>query len=119
MLEAVQEAGGDLRVKFQGLENREEAGKLAGKLLLVTPAELGESPEDSFWEHQLLGLRVETLEGRRLGEVEEVMETGANDVLVLSGDREYLIPMIADVVVRVDLDAGVIIIRPLPGLLEE
>src|SRR4030042_372976 len=119
LLEETKGHGGGLIGKFRGIDDRDSAAKLSGKLLLVRPEELGESPEDAFWEHQLLGLTVETTEGRRLGEVTEVIETGANDVLLVSGEAEYLIPMIEDAIQRVDLEAEVLVIRPLPGLLEE
>ncbi len=119
MLEASQGQRGGVIAKFCDVDDRDAAARLSGKLLLVKPEELGESPEDAFWEHQLLGLTVETTDGRRLGEVTEVIETGANDVLVVSGEQECLIPMIEDVIERVDLAVGVMLIRPLPGLLEE
>jgi len=119
VIEEMQETGGALLVKFQGMEDRRQAELIAGRRLLVTPEEIGEAPDDAFWEHQVMGMEVRTREGKRLGEVMEVMETGANDVLVVQGEREYLIPMIGEVVKEIDLDGGTIIIEPLPGLLEE
>lgn len=119
VLEVSQGQRGGVLAKFRGVDDRGAAGRLSGKLLLVKPEELGPSPEDAFWEHQLLGLAVETTDGRRLGEVTEVIETGANDVLVVSGEKEWLVPMIEDVIERVDLAVGMMLIRPLPGLLEE
>lgn len=117
-LEEVKESGEALLVKFKGLDDREQAERLKGRKLLVTPDEIGEPPRDHLWEHQLIGLEVITTEGRRLGEVEEVLETGANDVLVVRGDKENLIPMIKEVMVDVDLEEGRMIIKPPPGLLE-
>jgi 16S rRNA processing protein RimM len=114
-----QRGSGMLLAKFRGLDSREDAEKLSGRMLMVTPQEVGEAPPDGVWEHQILGLEVRTSEGRSLGEVVEVMETGANDVLVVRGDREYLVPMTREVVTGIDLDHGVITIEPLPGLLEE
>jgi len=73
----------------------------------------------SFWEHQLIGTTVLTRAGECLGEVAEVMETGANDVLVVKGEKERLIPLIEEVISEIDTEAGTIIIDPLPGLLEE
>lgn len=119
LLEERREGADALLLKFRGLEDREQAGKLAGKMLLVTPDEVGEAPPHSFWEHQLLGAKVITRAGTCLGEVVEIMETGANDVLVVEGEKERLIPMIEEVVVEIDLEAGAIVIEPLPGLLEE
>jgi 16S rRNA processing protein RimM len=119
VIEEEEKRRSELLIKFEGIEDRETAAKLSGKLLLVRPGELGECPEDSFWEHELLGLSVETTDGRRLGEATEVIETGANDVLVVAGKKEYLIPLIEDVIERVDLKRKIMVIRPVPGLLEE
>jgi 16S rRNA processing protein RimM len=88
-------------------------------MLLVTPEEMGEAPPSCMWEHQVIGLEVRTREGRVLGEVVEVMETGANDVLVVEGEREFLIPAVEQVIKDVDEEKGTITIDPLPGLLEE
>lgn len=119
LLEERREGTGALLVKFGGLEKREQADELTGRRLLVTPDEVGEAPPESFWEHQLIGTTVVTRGGMCLGEVVEVMETGANDVLVVEGETECLIPMIEEVVLEIDIEAGTIIIEPLPGLLEE
>ncbi|MEW6553243.1 MAG: ribosome maturation factor RimM [Actinomycetota bacterium] len=119
LLEEVREGSGVLLVKFRGLQDREEANELSGRLLLVEPSEVGEAPPGSFWEHQLLGLEVRTRDGRCLGEVAEVLETGANDVLVVRGKVECLIPMTGEVVKEIDIEQGAVTIEPLPGLLEE
>jgi len=118
-LEAVKPVSGALLAKFLGVDDRDDAGRLAGKELLISAGEQGEPPEGSFWEHDLLDLRVVTEEGRCLGEVTEILETGSNDVLVVQGEAECLIPMTREVVRSVDLEAGVITVRLLPGLLEE
>ncbi len=117
-LEEARQDAGTLLARFRGMEKREQAAELSGKRLLVTTGEVDEAPPDSFWEHQLIGTRVFTREGTCLGEVTEVMETGANDVLVVMGEKECLIPMIEEVVSEIDMEAGTIIIDPLPGLLE-
>ena len=118
LLEEVKESAGTLLVKFQGLDDRKQAERLRGKRLLVTPDDIGEPPQGHLWEHQLLGLEVITTQGRNLGEVVEIIETGANDVIVVKGGKEYLIPMIEETVVDVELEEGKLIIEPLPGLLE-
>ena len=119
ILEEVSEAPGALLVRFRGFTDRAQALQLAGCRLLVTAEEVGEPPPGSLWEHQVIGLEVRTCGGERLGVVEEVMETGANDVLIVQGDKEYLIPMTAEVVREIDPHGGAITIEPLPGLLEE
>ena len=61
-----------------------------------------------------------TEQGRELGRVQDVLRTGANDVYVLTGPLgELLIPAIADVVRTIDLSAGRIVVRPIPGLLPD
>ena len=62
---------------------------------------------DFYWA-ELEGLRVVTVEGAELGVVKRLMETGANDVLVVQGERERLIPYVAAVVRNVDLDSRTI-----------
>jgi 16S rRNA processing protein RimM len=118
-IESSENRQGGIVVKFEGIDDRDAAAKLGGKLLLLEPEELGAAPEDSFWEHELLGLSVKTAEGIELGKVAEVMETGANDVLVVRGHGEHLVPLIEEVVKRVDLENRVMIIEAVPGLLEE
>jgi 16S rRNA processing protein RimM len=119
LLEEVREGSGVLLAKFRGLWDREGADKLSGRLLMVEQSEVGEAPPGSFWEHQLLGLEVFTRDGRCLGEVAEVLETGANDVLVVRGEAECLIPMTGEVVKEIALEEGTVTIEPLPGLLGE
>jgi 16S rRNA processing protein RimM len=119
LLEEARDIPGAVLAKFRGLESREEAERLKGLELMIRPEEAGEAPPGSLWEHQILGMEVRTDAGRYLGRVAEVMETGANDVLVVRGDAECLIPMIEDVVTEIDLESGSIVIKPIPGLLEE
>ena len=71
--------------------------------------------------HDLVGLEVVTTAGERLGELVEVLHTGANDVYIVRrpGLRDVLVPAISDVVVEVDLAARRMRIDPLPGLIEE
>jgi 16S rRNA processing protein RimM len=75
--------------------------------------------EDEYFLHDLPGLRVETAAGEELGVVKEVLETGANDVLVVTraDGGEALIPMIRDVVKSLDLANRRVVIEPLEGLL--
>lgn len=118
LLRETKRMAGALLAKFEGVETREEAKALAGRHLMITPRQMGEAPQGSYWEHDLLHLRVFTTRGRFLGEVVEIMETGANDVLVVRGERECLIPFIGEVVVDIDLEEEKITINPMPGLLD-
>jgi len=75
--------------------------------------------ENEFYHRQIIGLVAITSEGREIGKVVEIMETGSNDVYVVRGQgKEYLIPAVKDVISSVDLDSGTITIIPIEGLLD-
>ena len=76
--------------------------------------------EGEYYHFQVIGVEVEMESGERLGRVTEVLETGANDVYVVRGPRgEVLIPAIESVVRVLDLEAGRMVVSPLPGMLDE
>ncbi len=108
-----------LLVTFEGVTDRTAAEGLVGSHVLVPVSDLPPPAEGEFYYHELEGFRVETREGRSLGAVVETFSTGTNDVWVVQdGGREYLIPVIADVVRAIDRPGRRIVIDPLPGLLE-
>lgn len=105
-------------LQLAGYTSPEEAGRLRGQYLSIPASEAVPLPEGRYYWHQIVGLAVETVQGEQLGRVTEILETGANDVYLVRGDRgELLIPAIADVIKEVDLSAGRLIVAPLPGLL--
>ena len=105
---------------LQGVKRVEEAEELVGCSVYVSKESLGALPADEFYWHQLIGLRVKTDGGTLLGTVKSIFPTGSNDVFVVQGGpQEVLIPATDEVVTRVDLKGGVIIIKPLEGLLGE
>lgn len=111
---------GDLYLKLSGFDDPEQAEALRDELLEVPEAELHALPEGDYYHYQIEGLHVHTVAGHDLGTVAEVLQPGGNAVLVVHGARgEVLIPFIDDVVRRVDLDAGMIEIDPIDGLLPE
>ena len=92
-----------------GFQNREQAVTLVGTQIFVRRDQLPATQADEYYWSDLEGLDVHTTEGQVLGRVEKLMETGANDVLVIRGNREHLIPFIqGQYVKRVDLEAGLI-----------
>jgi 16S rRNA processing protein RimM len=106
-----------LLIRFDGVSDRDQAEALRGAYLFVAAATAPELPAGEFWAHQLIGCAVSTEEGRSLGRVHEVIHTPANDVWVVrEGSEETLIPALKDVVSDVDLDAGRIVVREVPGL---
>jgi 16S rRNA processing protein RimM len=104
-------AGGDLVVKFAGIDNRTVAGMYRGRYLEVGEDAGRPAGAGRFSHHQLIGLEVVTASGRGLGHLEEVLEKPANDVWVSrDGANEHLIPATKDAVQAVDLDAGRIVV---------
>lgn len=110
---------GLLILTLDGVSTREGAEDLRGQEVAIRESEAAPLAEGEYFIHQLYGLAVETEDGQALGRVREVLETGANEVLVVTrpDQPEALIPMIHDVVQNLDLDNQRIVIRLLPGLL--
>ncbi len=107
-------------LQLAGVENRNLADELAGALIEAADADVRRDDSDSYFLHELVGLRVVTHDGRDAGTIVEVLQTGANDVYVAAGPLgEVLIPAIGDVVEEIDISAGVMRITPLAGMLDE
>jgi len=103
-----------LLVKFEQVADRTQAEALRGQVLLVPSDASPEPPEGAFWVHQVVGLEVVTEDGRSLGTIVEVQANPANDLWVTESGA--LLPAIRDLVVGVDLDAGRVTVREMPGL---
>lgn len=96
-------------VKLADCEDRNQAELLRNLEIAVPREQLNELEDGEYYWRDLMGLTVVTLSGAVLGEVDHLVETGANDVLVVKGDRERLIPFIQGDVIRcVDLEAGAV-----------
>jgi 16S rRNA processing protein RimM len=92
--------------KLKGCDDRTAAELLKKRDIAVPREWLGEANEGEYFWVDLIGSEVVNTLGERLGRVETLMETGANDVLVVKlGTEELLIPFVADVIVKVDRDA--------------
>mgnify|MGYP001217456608 CR=1 FL=1 len=100
--------GGRLQVRLAGIEDRDRAAPLVGRAIYITRSMLPPAEEGRYYWADLEGLEVVDLAGRVLGRVASLLATGANDVLVVRGERERLIPFIPQVVRAVDLPAGTI-----------
>ncbi len=104
--------------KIQGVDTVEEAEKFRNKILYMHRDDL-ELDEDTYFIQDLIGMEVKDAEnGVVYGKIKDVMQTGANDVYVVQGDREYLIPAIPDVVISTDIDNEIMLIKVLDGLFD-
>ena len=101
--------GKGIAALLPGFEDREQAVSLVGLQIFVGRDQMPDTDEDEYYWSDLEGLEVKTTNGELLGRVERLMETGANDVLVIRGNREHLVPFIqGQYVTRVDLEDGTI-----------
>jgi 16S rRNA processing protein RimM len=102
---------------IEGADSREAIEELLGRELMIPESE-GEKPDESYWQHEIIGCDVKTTDGRDLGKVTEILRTGASDLYVVGEEKQYYVPAVKDIVKSIDTKAGLIIIEPLPGLLE-
>ena len=107
-------------LKFKGYDNINDIEKYKGKSLLVTRANAVRLRRDEYFIADLQGLTVVDEEGKVLGILRDVMETGANDVYIIDipDGREVLIPAIKECILDVDMEAGVMKIHVMDGLLD-
>ena len=96
--------GAAVIARFDGIEDRDAAFALRGREIAIPRSALPAPEKHEYYLADLIGLEVWNLQGERLGQVERLLETGANPVIVLNGDRERLLPFV-DAVVR-DVDLG-------------
>jgi 16S rRNA processing protein RimM len=110
-----------LLVTFEGYTTPEAVGQFRNRLVFVRADDRPPLAKGEYYHHQLLNLRVLSEAGEVLGVVEQIIETGASDVLVVrpSFGPEVLIPMVDTFVREVDLQAGSITVRLIPGMLVE
>jgi 16S rRNA processing protein RimM len=106
---------------FENITTPEEAGRYRNQVLSILTSEAHALQEGEYYFHDLLGLRVINETGKSLGTLTEIMETGANDVYIVTdpAGTELLIPAIPDVVLDVDLNAKKMMVRLLPGLMDD
>ena len=109
-----------LILQLKGIETIEEAEPLMGKEILIRKEALPELPEGEYYWVEILGMKVETEEGKRIGRVKEIFPTGAHDVYVVEGKRgEIFLPAIEEVIQSIDLERGVMKVTRMEGLWEE
>lgn len=107
-LASVRWHGQAMLVSFKDIETPEDVGRFRNTTVYVQADELPPLPKDEYYHHQLLELRVVDQDGKLIGVLEEILETGANDVYVVRGPEgaEILVPAIEGVVLEVNLEQG-------------
>ena len=121
VVDTVRVHGARLLVRLAGVADRDGAEALRGTLFLVDTADLPEIDEDdTYYDHQLEGLRVRTTAGAEVGVVKEVLHTAGGELLAVrrTGGGEVLVPFVTAIVPTVSLADGIVEIDPPEGLLD-
>ena len=107
----------ELILWFTGIRDRGQAQRLTGLWLCVPQSQVPSAQDGEYFHYQLIGLKVRTVEGEDLGELAEILETGSNDVYVVTGlDGEILVPALSKVVREVDIAGGLMVVDLPEGL---
>ena len=106
-------------LKFSGFDSIEAAESLRGSEICVGETEAVELEADEFFDWELEGCTVETIEGERIGTVKELMRTGGTEILVVAGEsKEFLIPFAETICTSVDIEQKLIKVDAPEGLLD-
>ena|SRR5438105_1915333 len=107
-----------LVLKFAAVDSIDEAETLRDAEICIAEAEAVKLEDGEFYDWQLQGCTVETGDGQTVGEVIELLRTGGTELLVIKGEKEYLVPFATSICVEVDIEKRRIVIDPPEGLLE-
>ncbi|HEC13534.1 MAG TPA: ribosome maturation factor RimM [Acidiferrobacteraceae bacterium] len=103
--------GKGLVASLQGCDDRDGAAQLVGANITVCAEDLPALAKGDYYWHQLIGLKVVNRDKKEFGVVASMLATGANDVMVVQGDRERLIPYTPEVIDKIDMDDGVVVVN--------
>lgn len=111
-IETVRSQHEGLLLKFCAIHDRETAGQFRTALIYVRAESLPKLGNDQYYFHELIDMQVQTEGGEILGKVNEILETGANDVLIVKqAEKEVLLPFIKQVVLAVDQKGKTITVK--------
>ncbi len=103
--------GKTIVAQLTDINDRDQAASLMGWVIFITQDQLPKAAKGEYYWSELIGLNVETIDGVQLGVVDSLLETGANDVIIVQGERERVIPFLqGQTIINVDLDAGKIVV---------
>jgi 16S rRNA processing protein RimM len=105
-------------LKIAAIDSRDKAEEIRGLFLEVPSDQLHSLSEGEYYRFQLIGLKVLSTEGKLMGQLSDVIQTGSNDVYEISSDTGvFLIPATDQVVKSIDIDKGCMVIELLKGLI--
>jgi 16S rRNA processing protein RimM len=103
--------GKTIVAQLAGIGDRDQAASLMGWDIYITQNQLPSAGKGEYYWSELIGLNVETIDGIQLGVVDSLLETGANDVIIIQGERERVIPFLqGQTIIKIDLDEGKMVV---------
>jgi len=114
--------GAQFIIGLEGCVTVNDAERLRGQPLAIPASELAALSAGQFYQHDIIGLRVERMDGKPLGVITGIIPSGANDLYVVRDEasgQERLLPAVKAFIQDVDLAAGVMRVEPIPGLFDE
>jgi 16S rRNA processing protein RimM len=109
-------SGKFLFIELETIDDVDLAKNFVGCKVLIPGDMFKELPQGEYYWRDIIGLDVYTEEGILLGHIESIFPTGSNDVYVCKGEREILLPAIADVILNIDIKKRIMTVRLLKGL---
>ncbi|HRQ22543.1 MAG TPA: ribosome maturation factor RimM [Anaerolineales bacterium] len=119
--EGVRVHGQGLLVRLRGYDTPEAVGRFRNQWVYVKTSEVPPLPEGEHYKYEMVGLQVVEENGNPLGELTEILETGANDVYIVRGEngKEILLPAIPPVILNVDMSARIMTVHLIDGLVDD
>lgn len=121
LIKSVRPYKGDMiLLGLEGLNDANTAETVRNLDICIPLSQLAKLPPDSYYQHDIIGLSVYTLDDREVGRIIDIITTGSNDVYVIKTTvgQEVLVPAIKDVIKQIDLVRRTMHIDPMPGLLD-
>lgn len=105
-------------IKFKGIENPEDANLLRNYYLVIDRDEEEPLEEETYYIVDMIGLEVYTDEGKKIGIIDDVFNSGSSDIYVVKSElgKQILLPAIKDVIKNIDMEQRKIIVHLIPGL---
>ena len=109
-IDQLKKQGDNIILKIKNIDDRDIAKTYTNDLLAIARDELPEPDDNEYYWSDLVGLTVKTLDGHTLGTIIEMRDTGANDVMIVEGEKRHLVPFIKNILIAVNLDEQTVIV---------
>lgn len=119
-IDTVRQHGSDLLISLAGYPDRTAVEIFRNQLVFLREEDCPPLSEGEFYIHEVVGLQVVSDQGEKLGQIKEVILTGANDVYVVkrAGEKDLLLPAIEDVILEIHPEKNLMRVHLIPGLLD-